>query len=116
MRLTAVHVTPNRDGYLVVAQAKAEEADAAALRAQAAGTLDELKLNVATAVFASSSEEGFGLKQTLMLAANHVSFAATSDDASANIRQAAPVFTRDISRLVERCGLVALLGKDVASR
>lgn len=113
--LTAVHVTPNHDGYLVVAQNKAEEAHAAALGAQVAGTLDELKLNVAAAVIASSSEEGFGLKQTLMLAANHVSFAATSDDASANIRQAAPVFTQDISRLVERCELVALLGTDVAS-
>ncbi|MET0534009.1 MAG: hypothetical protein ABW171_07265 [Steroidobacter sp.] len=112
--LTAVHVTPNRDGYLVVAQTRAEEAHAASLRAQTSGTLDELKVNVATVVAASSSEEGFGLKQSLVLAANHVSFAATSEDASANVRQAAPVFAQDISRLVERCELVALLGKDVA--
>jgi hypothetical protein len=113
--LTAVHVTPNRDGYLVVAQTRAEEARTASLRAQTAGTLDELKLNIATAVTASSSEDAFGLKQSLVLAANHVSFAATSEDASANVRQAAPVFTQDISRLVERCELVALLGKDVAN-
>ena len=63
---------------------------------------------------AASSEENFGLKQSLVLAANHISFAATSDDASANVRQAAPVFAQDISKVVERCELVALLGQDVA--
>ncbi len=48
-----------------------------------------MKASVASVLGATSSEENFGLKQSLVLAANHVSFAATSDDASANVQQSA---------------------------
>lgn len=112
--LTAVHVTPNREGYLLVAEARAQEAHmAAGQAADPDAPLEQIKTNIATVVAAVSSEQNFGLKQSLVLAANHVSFAATSDDASANVRAAAPLFTQDISQIVERCELVTLLGKDV---
>ena len=113
--LTGVHVTPNRDGYLLLADTRAKEAYAAAQQAAAGKTLDEVKTGVAGVLAATSSEENFGLKQSVVLAANHVSFAATSDDASANVQRSAPVFAHDIARVVERCELIALLGKDVAS-
>jgi hypothetical protein len=113
--LTGVHVTPNRDGYLLLADTRAKEAHAAAQQAAAGKTLEEMKASVASVLGATSSEENFGLKQSLVLAANHVSFAATSDDASANVQQSAPVFARDITRVVERCELIALLGKDVVT-
>lgn len=112
--LTGVHVTPNRDGYLLVAQSRAKEAYAAAEQAAATDTLDGMKAGVAAVLAATSSDENFGLKQSLVLAANHVSFAATSEDASVNVQQSAPVFAHDISRVVERCALIALLGQDVA--
>ena len=113
--LTGVHVTPNRDGYLLLADARAKEAYAAAQQAAAGKAVDEVKAAVAGVLAATSSEDNFGLKQSLVLAANHVSFAATSDDASANIQKSAPVFAEDIARVIERCELIALLGKDVAS-
>jgi hypothetical protein len=113
--LTGVHVTPNRDGYLLLAATRAKEAYAAAQQAAAGKTLDEMQTGVAGVLGATSSEENFGLKQSLVLAANHVSFAATSEDASANVQQSAPVFSHDIARVVERCELIALLGKDVVS-
>lgn len=113
--LTGVHVTPNRDGYLLVAQARAKEAYASADQAAAAGTLDQVQAAVAAVLTATSSEDNFGLKQSLVLAANHVSFAATSEDASTNVQGSAPVFAHDIARLIERCELIALLGKDVAA-
>lgn len=112
--LTAVHVTPNRDGYLLVARTRAEDARTAAQQAASAPTLDEIKANIAAVLEAVSSEETFGLKQSMVLAANHVSFAATAEDASANVQSAAPIFAGDIARIVERCELVTLLGKDVA--
>lgn len=112
--LTAVHVTPNREGYLTVAETRAREAHTSAQQAaDPTASLEQIKVSVATVVTAVSSEEQFGLKQSLVLAANHISFAATSDDASDNVRQAAPTFAKDISPIVERCELVALLGKDV---
>ena len=113
--LTGVHVTPNRDGYLLLADMRAKEAYAAAQQAAAGKTLDDMKTGVAGVLAANSSDENFGLKQSVVLAANHVSFAATSDDASSNIQKSAPVFAHDIARVVERCELIALLGKDVAS-
>ena len=112
--LTGVHVTPNRDGYLLLAQTRATEAHTAAQQAAAAGTLDETKSLVGSVLAATSSDDNFGLKQSLVLAANHVSFAATSEDASANVQKSAPAFSQDIARVVERCELIALLGKDVA--
>lgn len=111
--LTGVHVTPNREGYLLVAQTRAEQALTAAQQAAAATSLDEINTHIAAVLEAVSSEENFGLKQSLVMAANHISFAATSTDASANIRSGAPVFAGDISRVVERCELVTLLGRDV---
>jgi hypothetical protein len=113
--LTGVHVTPNRDGYLLLAGTRAKEAYAAAQQAAAGKTLEEMKASVASVLGATSSEENFGLKQSLVLAANHVSFAATSDDASTNVQTSAPVFARDIARVVERCELIALLGNDVVT-
>lgn len=113
--LTGVHVTPNRDGYLLVAQARAKEAYASADQAATAGTLDQVQTAIAAVLTATSSEDNFGLKQSLVLAANHVSFAATSEDASTNVQGSAPVFAHDIARLIERCELIALLGKDVAA-
>jgi hypothetical protein len=113
--LTGVHVTPNRDGYLLVAQARAQEAHAAAAQAATDTTLDSMKTGVAAVLAATSSEDNFGLKQSLVLAANHVSFAATSEDASANVQKSAPAFAHDISGIIERCELISLLGKDVAA-
>ncbi|MBL8265947.1 hypothetical protein [Steroidobacter sp.] len=112
--LTGVHVTPNREGYLVVARERAEQALSSAQQAASAATLEELKTHIEATLTAVSSEDNFGLKQSLVLAANHISFAATSEDASANVQSAAPVFASDITRVVERCELVTLLGKDVA--
>ena len=113
--LTAVHVTPNREGYLPLAQDRAKQAYAFAQQARDGAELGDMKAKIAAVVDATSSAQNFGLKQSLVMAANHASFAATSDDASANVKQAAPAFARDIARVIERCELIALLGKDVAA-
>jgi hypothetical protein len=91
--LTGVHVTPGQAGYLLVAEERA----------------------VAVRDLATVSDDSFGLRHSIVQASNHITFAATSDDASANIRASAPQFARDIVRVVERCELIGLLGKDVAA-
>jgi hypothetical protein len=111
--LTGVHVTPGRQGYLLVAEKQAEDVHALAKQASAASDLVQLKGAVAAAVKATNSEEDFGLKHSLVMAANHISFAATSPDASANVQKSAPIFATDTVRVVARCELIALLGKDV---
>ena len=113
--VTGVHVTPGKDGYIVVARRRADEAIDFASRAQAASDLATIKQQVALANHATNSTDDFGVKESITMAVSHVSFAATSDDASANVQQAAPEFAAHSARVVERCDLIGLLSNDVAA-
>jgi hypothetical protein len=113
--VTAVHVTPEHKGYLEVAEQRANEALAAAQSAAADTDLAQLKAHVAAAVSATDSQETFGVKESLTMAANHITFAATSEDASANVVRSAPIFASNIAAVIGRCDYIGLLGKDVAA-
>jgi hypothetical protein len=113
--LSGVHVTPGQAGYLLVAEERAAVVRELAQKAATATTLPQIKTEVAAAVTATVSDDAFGLRHSLVQASNHITFAATSDDASANIRASAPQFANDIVRVVARCELIGLLGKDVES-
>jgi hypothetical protein len=113
--ITGVHVTPNQEGYLVTAERRAGQTVEFTRLAAASNDLAEIKKNVAAAVKATDSDNDFGVKQAIIMAANHITFASTSDDASVNVQRSAPKFASDITRVVERCELIVLLGKDVAS-
>src|SRR4030095_14594803 len=99
----------------LVAEERAVAVRDLAQKAATDTSLPQIKADVASAVTATVSEDSFGLRHSIVQASNHITFAATSDDASANIRASAPQFARDIVRVVERCELIGLLGKDVAS-
>jgi hypothetical protein len=113
--ITGVHITPGHKGYVLVAQQRAEEAATAAAAAGQATDLTQLKTQVAAAAVASNSEDSFGVKQSVTLAANHIAFAATSADASQNVIDFAPGFKADTSAVVARCDYISLLAKDVAT-
>ena len=113
--VTAVHVTPGHEGYLSVAELRANEAYDAAKSANGDADLLRLKAHIAAAVQATDSQDNFGVRQSVTMAANHISFAATSADASANVIRFAPAFATDTAAVVERCNYIDLLGKDVAS-
>lgn len=113
--LTGVHVTPGQEGYFVMAERRGQEIYDLTAQAASSADLAQIKTGVARAVTVTSSDEEFGLKHALIMAANHLAFAATSPDASINLQRSAPAFTGDIARVVERCELIALLGKDVAA-
>jgi hypothetical protein len=113
--VTGVHVTPGQKGYFLQAEERAREVAEMASAASASQDLAQIKGSVASVALATESKEQFGLKHALVMAANHITFAATSPDASLNLQQSAPVFAKNITRIVERCDLIALLGKDVAA-
>jgi hypothetical protein len=113
--LTGVHVTPGREGYLLVAEERVAAIHQLARKAAAGSQLHAIKTDIGAAVKATVSDDEFGLRHSLVQASNHISFAATSDDASANVRAAAPKFANEVVRVVERCDLIGLLGKDVAA-
>src|SRR6202021_2929058 len=101
--VTAVHVTPGHEGYLSVAEQRANEAYAAAKSATGDADLRQLKVHVAAVADATASQKNFGVRQSVTMAANHISFAATSADASANVIGFAPTFATDTAAVVERC-------------
>src|ERR1700683_970626 len=113
--ITGVHVTPNKEGYMVTAQRRAQEAITFASQASTATDLAEIQRNVELANHATNSRDDFGVKEALGMAVNHISFAATSEDASVNVQKCAPVFAYDAARVVQRCDLIELLSKDVAA-
>jgi hypothetical protein len=113
--VTGVHVTPSQKGYFTQAEDRAREIAQLARTAAASQDLAEIQGQVASIVVATESKEEFGLKHALLMSANHITFAATSPDASLNLQQSAPEFAKDIAPVVERCELIALLGKDVAA-
>jgi hypothetical protein len=113
--ITGVHVTPNKEGYLVSAEHRAQETVDYTAKAAASHDLAEIKRNIALASQSTDSEESFGVKESMVMAVNHVTFAATSDDATLNVQKAAPQFASDSRRVIERCDLIVLLSKDVQS-
>jgi hypothetical protein len=111
--ITGVHVTPNKEGYLTSAERRAQEAADDAAKATKSQDLAEIKRDVAAAEHATNSKDDFGVRESIVMAVNHVTFAATSDDATLNVQKAAPQFAADSTRIVERCDLISLLSKDV---
>jgi hypothetical protein len=113
--ITGVHVTPHQEGYLVVAERQAKVVYDMSSQAAGSSDLPTVKDAIAAAVKANESDPDFGVKHAIVMAANHITFAATSDDASANVQRSAPIFAEHVTRVVERCDLITLLGNDVAS-
>jgi hypothetical protein len=112
--LTGVHITPDHKGYILVAEQRADETLLAVKNAAGATDLPVLKSQIAVAVSANDDQDNFGVKQSLIMAANHISFAATSSDASENVIRFAPVFKSDIAAVIGRCDYIDLLAKDMA--
>jgi hypothetical protein len=111
--ITGVHVTPNKEGYLVSAERRAQDAIDLASKASNSQDLAEIKRNIALAEHATNSKDDFGVRESIVMAVNHVTFAATSDDATINVQKSAPQFAADSTRVIERCDLISLLSKDV---
>src|SRR6201992_2614549 len=70
--ITGVHVTPNKEGYLVSAERRAKEAADLASKAAASNDLAEIKQDIADAERSTSSRDGFGVRESLVMAVNHV--------------------------------------------
>jgi hypothetical protein len=113
--ITGVHVTPNKEGYISSAERRAQEAADHVSKATAAHDLTEIKNDIALASRATNDEDTFGVRESVVMAVNHITFAATSDDATLNVQKSAPIFASDSARVIERCDLIGLLSKDVAA-
>lgn len=127
--MTGWHDTPNQAGLFVTAENAAQTALQAAERAtRSDNDLSGIQADVARVVKATNPMdenpvdelEGaenatvqYGLKNALSGAMNHVTYAAESPDASANVKAAAGMLTPHAAAVLDRCDLVTALGNDV---
>ncbi len=113
--------TPGKTGLFVAAEKLARTAmDTAESATKQPMDPDRIKLSIHKAVQASNSAKGpdeeggqYGVKQALANAIDHVTYAATSDDVTDNLRQFAGKFQQAAGVVLDRCDLIAALGSDI---
>lgn len=119
--LTGWHDTPNKKGLFVVAEEKARQSlEAAILAAKTTNNLSSTKVHTRAVLAAidpvDSAPSGsvtYGVSEALTSAVDHITYAATSDDATENVRQFAHQFESDSQTVLDRCDLITALGNDI---
>ena len=120
--MTGWHDTPGKQGLFIVAEKKAAEALATAQSA-ADGSMD---LNGIQTTIANTSRlcdsqaklddetPVYGVKQALSGAVSHITYAATSSDATANTKVFADAFAANAAGVLDRCDLITALSRDIS--
>lgn len=118
--------TPDQMGLMVVAEEKAQEAFEHAKRAEKHGSdIDVARAEISKVLFATDplrtkstaikAEPPYGLKQALVGAMDHITFAANSVDATQNVKRFASGFTGNSTAILDRCDLITVLGEDIVA-
>ncbi len=118
--------TPDQAGLFVTAE-KAAEAALESAQAAVGGEANLLGIKQQVVQVMSQTnpeyqgrkpkagEIQYGVKKALAEASQHVTFAAQSADASANIKHAAKVFHNNSRPVLNRCDLIMALGDEILS-
>ena len=113
--LTGAVDTPDKVGYFSIAEKRADEALSHSESAGKQHNIESIKADIGRAVHASNSKEDYGVKQAIQASADHIAFAASSADASENIRISSRSYLQHIKPVLERCELITVLGADIAA-
>jgi len=113
--------TPDKEGLFIVAEKKARQAMESAKQGTSepidmARIKQHLKEVIAATNPPQPSDGGpvnYGVKQALSGAIGHLTYAATSADATSNVRQFASKFESDAGAVLDRCDLITTLSTDV---
>ncbi len=113
--MTGAYNTPGEVGYFTVAEQRADEALQAAQKAVRANRVNdtaETKSSLESVQTAVISGDNFSLAEALQEAVSHIKYAASSEDASANVVTSARQLESDVKDVVERIGLIRLYLED----
>ena len=121
--MTGWHDTPDKAGLFIVAETKAAEALKSAQTAvNGSRDLNRIKTDIARVSRlseASTLPEGtdtkYGVKEALTGAVSHITYAATSPDATPNIHAFADGFKANAAGVLDRCDLIAALSVDIGA-
>jgi len=119
--MTGWHDTPGKEGLFVVAEKNAGEAISLAGQAATAGgdlgriqsAIGQVSVLTDGSTTAAGSQDRYGVKQALNGAVSHITYAATSPDATTNTKAFAEVFAVNAAGVIDRCDLVAALSGDI---
>lgn len=119
--LTAWTETPDNQGLFVVAEHEARKVLDLTNSLTSASTLEQTQatmreiMNVIEppVVEGSRQTEDFGLKRAFTEAMDHLEYAASSDDASANVRATVPGLREKGQGVVERYELIMAIARDI---
>ena len=121
--MTGWHDTPNKEGLFVVAEKKAGEVlKSAQAAADGNRDLNQIKKNIARASLLCDGQANqdatkgqYGVKQALAGAVSHITYAATSPDATANTKVFANAFAANAAGVLDRCDLITALSSDISA-
>ncbi len=122
--LTGWHDTPKKEGLFVVAEAQAAKALEKALSAahddlqphQVRGLIVQVgQLCDGQGADNPDPAIAYGVKQALSEAVSHISFAATSPDATANVQAFSDEFSANALGVLDRCDLITALSRDITN-
>ena len=119
--LTGWHDTPDKEGLFVVAEKKAGEAlEFAHAAAVSSPDMNRIKTNITQVIILTDGEVAesgrivqYGVKQALANAVSHITYAATSPDATDNTKAFSGGFAANAAGVLNRCDLITALGKNI---
>lgn len=119
--MTGWHDTPEKEGLFVVAELQAGKAiESAQAAVDGNRDLDRIKADIARAgrlsdgdAMGTGQKAAYGVKQALAGAVSHISYAATSPDATVNTRVFADGFAANAAGVIDRCDLITALSRDI---
>ena len=121
--MTGWHDTPDKAGLFVVAETKAAAALQSAQNAVGENMdLKGIKTEIARVSHLSDAgtqpegaEKIYGVKQAVSGTVNHITYAATSPDATPNVQAFADGFTANAAGVLDRCDLITALSSDIGA-
>ncbi|MCF6250461.1 MAG: hypothetical protein L3J75_04210 [Methylococcaceae bacterium] len=116
--------TPDKRGLFVTAEKAAKDAQQAAVSATGKdNSLVSIKIDVARVIVGTNSDSTkndsnktdlkYGVYNALNGTVNHVTYAATSPDASENIKNSIKTFSTHAQVVLNRCDLIQALGEEI---
>jgi hypothetical protein len=115
--------TPDKEGLFIVAEKKARQAmESAKLGTSEPIDMARIKQHLKQVIAATNPPQpsdgsgvSYGVKQALSGAIGHLTYAATSDDATSNVRQFVSKFESDAGAVLDRCDLITTLSTDIVN-
>ncbi len=120
--ITGWHDTPAKEGLFTVATHKAKEAVRYGNATVTAGkSLEEIQKDIELVIQATDPQRNettkvqspYGLRQALTGSVDHITFAATSADASQNVKDFAAQLDKNARGTLERCELIVALSDEI---